>query len=237
MTTPSGAITLSDVNTELVLSSTATISLNDTNVRRLAGILSGGITMNDLRSKTWLLNLTGIQSAASCYSAQGGFSVDRLADGNVYLTMGVWPTDPPNCQTCSWTWLNNGGIGSSSSYNSYRSANNIRPYWSQVWSINITSMSIGSNVQTRAPSWPYTLVSYTYKVTRTAINSISIIPYPEPWGTGDTGTQISIENWWNNVASLGGGGTGTQCDSNTEQTCWTVYNPGQINLSWTSLGY
>lgn len=53
MTTPTGTITMADVNVELGLSSTAQISLNDTNVRALAGIMSGAISMNNLRGKTW----------------------------------------------------------------------------------------------------------------------------------------------------------------------------------------
>lgn len=172
--------------------------------------------------------LTGTQSNASCYSAQGGFSVDTYTVGGVastYLTMGVWPTDPPNCQTCDWHWLIAGGTGVSglsndSSSNIYRANNNIRPYWSYVWQVNISNMNIGQTVYTQAPNWPYTLVSYTYAVTRTGAKSISIVPYPNAWGTGDTGTSISVNNWWRNVVYLGGGDPD--------------YGPlGSINLSWT----
>jgi len=52
MTTPTGTISMSDVNIELGYSSTATITLNDTAVRTLAGIASGTISMNDLRGKS-----------------------------------------------------------------------------------------------------------------------------------------------------------------------------------------
>ena len=52
MTTPTGTITMADVNVELGLSSSATISLNDTNVRLLAGVPSGTISMNNLRGKS-----------------------------------------------------------------------------------------------------------------------------------------------------------------------------------------
>lgn len=53
MTTPSGQIAMSDVNTELDKTSTAQITLNDTAVRGLAGKSSGQISMNDLRNKTY----------------------------------------------------------------------------------------------------------------------------------------------------------------------------------------
>jgi len=52
MPTPTGTISMANVNVELGLSSTTTISLNQTNVRALAGIASGTISMNDLRGKS-----------------------------------------------------------------------------------------------------------------------------------------------------------------------------------------
>jgi hypothetical protein len=97
-------------------------------------------------------------------------------------------------------------------------------------------MSTGQTTEVRAPLWPYTLVPYTYAVTKVTNTSIRIVPYPQPWDTNDNGTSISVNNWWNNVAALGGGGTsqvqdGT--DSEGNPTYSTVYNPGQINLNWT----
>ncbi len=52
MTTPTGTISMSDVNVELSKTSTTTTSLNDTDVRNLAGVPSGVISMNDLRGKS-----------------------------------------------------------------------------------------------------------------------------------------------------------------------------------------
>ena len=52
MTLPTGTISMSQVNTELGLSSTTTISLNQTNVRTLAGVPSGTISMSNLQGKS-----------------------------------------------------------------------------------------------------------------------------------------------------------------------------------------
>ena len=48
----SGAISMSQVNTELGRGSTTNISLNETAVRTLAGKASGQISMSDLRGKS-----------------------------------------------------------------------------------------------------------------------------------------------------------------------------------------
>lgn len=48
----SGAISLSQVNTELGKAATAAISLNDANVRSLAGVASGAIAMSNLQGKS-----------------------------------------------------------------------------------------------------------------------------------------------------------------------------------------
>lgn len=52
MTLPTGTITMNDVNIELGRASGALITLNDTDVRTLAGKSSGTISMNDLRGKS-----------------------------------------------------------------------------------------------------------------------------------------------------------------------------------------
>ena len=52
MVLPTGTISMSQVNTELGLSATAQISLNQAAVRTLAGVPSGTISMNDLRGKS-----------------------------------------------------------------------------------------------------------------------------------------------------------------------------------------
>ena len=52
MTLSTGTISLSQVNTELGYSASATISLNDAAVRALAGVSSGTISMSNLQGKS-----------------------------------------------------------------------------------------------------------------------------------------------------------------------------------------
>ena len=52
MATPTGTISLNDVNVELGNPGTTSISLNDSSVRNLAGVPSGTISMNNLRNKS-----------------------------------------------------------------------------------------------------------------------------------------------------------------------------------------
>jgi len=55
MTLSIGALSLSDVNSELRLSATQIISLNDTAVRQLAGVSSGAIAMSNLQGKSYVI--------------------------------------------------------------------------------------------------------------------------------------------------------------------------------------
>jgi hypothetical protein len=181
-------------------------------------------------------HISGSQSVAGCYSAQGGFSLDRV-QGNVWLYMGVWPTDPPNCQTCNWEWLafnGNGLIGSAQTEsNLYRYQNNLRPYWSMVGSVNLTALTTNQVVDYQIPSGaggPYSHVAYTYRITKTSATSISIRTYPTKWGTGDTGSSISIANWWDNMQSLWGGTAPTYDGEGNMITDWTL---GTGTFTWT----
>lgn len=70
----SGTISLSQVNTELQLSSTATISMNDTNVRTLAGVSSGSISMTNLHGKSWWIYQSGTLINWSPITNREGFS-------------------------------------------------------------------------------------------------------------------------------------------------------------------
>jgi len=65
-----GPISLANVNVELGLSSTATISLNQANVRTLAGVASGTISMSNLLGKSNAPTIT--INVGSLYTTRSG---------------------------------------------------------------------------------------------------------------------------------------------------------------------
>lgn len=85
MTTPTGTISATSINEELGQSSTTQLSLNASNVRALAGILSGQISYDDLRGRS-AVELTLLESTYTAYAtyqsqAVCGFRLN--SDGDV----------------------------------------------------------------------------------------------------------------------------------------------------------
>ena len=94
MTLPaSGPLSLSAVNTELQLSSTATISLNDTLVRTLFGASSGAISMSSGYSKEYMKSIAISANQTNLdlrtYALANGWSTSQLlqvtVNGGIYL--------------------------------------------------------------------------------------------------------------------------------------------------------
>lgn len=113
MTTPTGTISMSDVNAELGKASTALISLNDGDVRNLAGKASGIISMDNLRGKsavnygtvnTLSLSVAGGASPISAvtvrlqilsidaYPQKRTFSIQYSFNGGAWTTSGLITT-------------------------------------------------------------------------------------------------------------------------------------------------
>lgn len=109
MTTPSGQISLSQVNTELSYPATQLITMNDTAVRTLAGVPSGAISMQNLQNKssTFTFTLTGgtnvnLRSAAIAAGWPGSgavnatmpaaYTIQSASPGSAALVIdGAWP--------------------------------------------------------------------------------------------------------------------------------------------------
>lgn len=95
MTTPVGQIGLSDVNAELGLSPSALITMNDANVRTLAGVGGSGtvISMNDLRGKsnrvTISLTISANTTNYDVYSNRGPSYDPGKSDLTVTINPGV----------------------------------------------------------------------------------------------------------------------------------------------------
>ena len=93
----SGTISMSQVNTELGLSATAAISLNDARVRTLAGKPSGQISMGDLRGKsnatwhyhTYIVTVDGkAANPVDGSKEQYGYDGSMLGYGRIRTTSG-----------------------------------------------------------------------------------------------------------------------------------------------------
>jgi hypothetical protein len=87
MPTPSGQISLSNVNTEIGRSSNLQIDLNDSVVRNLASKASGSISLNDLRNKTITITSSGLvmhldAANSSSYPGTGTTWTDLSGNGN-----------------------------------------------------------------------------------------------------------------------------------------------------------
>lgn len=140
MTLPSsGAISLSQVNTELGRSSTATISLGESAVRTLAGVASGAISMSNLYGKS-----------AVSFSPDGGTSSGSAVYLSMYGSLNASITI--TCSTnATWTYsgygadsisVSNGGAatsitfylstsyyGATATYNLSATAGGVTRYW------------------------------------------------------------------------------------------------------------
>lgn len=86
MTLPAGQISFGQVNTELGLSATATISLNDAAVRSLAGVPSGQIAMSNLQGKS-----NNPFFFASLASDVYGYDIAVDSSGNIYQGNNLGP--------------------------------------------------------------------------------------------------------------------------------------------------
>jgi len=138
MTLPvSGALSMSQVNTELGLSSSATIALGGSGARGLAGIASGAINMNALHGKSAITIGMSVAPYITAGNANtsGSVTASFTLNSNGTCSATAAPiTDEAN-YPANWATSTTTGIGSS--------------YWARVTvtSGSLTSGTTGSWVQ------------------------------------------------------------------------------------------
>ena len=96
-----GPITLQDVNEELGKSSTATISLNDPDVRDLAGNPSGEISLEDLRGCSFFNQPIDFCTASFGDRGCGGIYMGQICAAGQCYALIVAP-NATGCACCRW---------------------------------------------------------------------------------------------------------------------------------------
>lgn len=89
MTTPTGQISLNNVNVELGLSGTTLISMNQTNVRTLAGVPSGAISMQNLQGKSNRVSLSYTYSANTANASLNLSAISGYISGKSDITVTI----------------------------------------------------------------------------------------------------------------------------------------------------
>lgn len=166
-----GATTGQSINLELGQSSTATVSLNDTNVRGLAGVSSGTITMPTNfwgKSAAYKVTLTGVDISASSITTPAAYTVG--CDRSVFNT-----TKPTTT-----SYICASGDGTSKLYRSQNRGNT----WSQVFagSANFYILSISGKALTTTSS------TFCALQNDTTVGSRTILMYRSTNSGGTWGT-------------------------------------------------
>lgn len=215
---------------------------------------SGQISIKNFYSSQNAQLLLSDQSNSGCYSAQTGVALSWYSPGgagtspSVWLNIGTWPSDPPNCQYCYGSWLAFGGKGTNlatndNTSNTYRANNGVTPYWAFTRAeIDVGSLSVGSvnyygqggwyayayNWYSRGyTSWPNG-TGYVWKITKSSSTSIVLETCPEDFGFFDGGGSYSLANWWYLTNQWMGVAT-----PKTSGKGGDTYTPGSKTLSWT----
>lgn len=140
MPTPTGTISLNDVNIELGRSSGANINMNDSAVRTLAGVGGSGtiITMDNLRGK----------SSGGTFSPDGGTSAGSRVTLSDYRAFGTASVTVTCTQSATWTHTRvsgsfgsaNVGSGGTGTTITFQMAKGVSYRYSE-WTLNATSGS------------------------------------------------------------------------------------------------
>lgn len=209
MTTPSGTISLSDVNIELGLAATTIISMNQSNVRSLAGVPSGQISMSNLQNKSNTL-VGGIRVE----TGKTGWQAYSTANGSSLNTLGaVLGTSIPTSAASD---------GTNIIVNYQRTRNEI------AYSTNSGVSWTASTLPTSSSTW-YMLASGggVFVILLSGSNALSA----RSTNNGASWTTVAMPStaFWNNLAYTprgfwAVGGSGVHAYS-TNGSSWTAQSP------------
>jgi PKD repeat protein len=243
LTVPSG-VTSFAVNVPTVDDSS--VEGNETLILTIGGVSH---TVNIINNDS--INLVGGETASGEYSAQTGWSVDQWSDSSYRLTLGAWPNDPPHSQNCDWEWLQFGGVT-----NNTRISGGLTNFWGATGVVNIGDIAVGSYVdlQLKLPNggnhMRYDDRPYTFRVFRTGARQIQLEIYGDQgttpqgathysgWDTGDTGSTISIMNWFDLWQTHTGAPSFTESqtfdmESSTSTVTYTYWSAkGRLTLNY-----
>lgn len=177
----SGVITMGDVNTELGLSPTVSISLNDTIVRNLFVKPTGAISLNDGHGKSSVLPIEDVFSA---YTYTGNGSTQTITNGIDLAGKGglVWIKNRI-AAGYSHSFYDTTRLGTVLSSNTTIASVNTNSR--ELTSFNANGFSLSTNWQTQPNNNGETYVSWTF---RKAPKFFDIVTYT---GNGTAGRTIA----------------------------------------------
>lgn len=195
MTLPTGQISMSQVNVELGLSATAQISLNQANVRTLAGVPSGAISMQNLQGKT--------NATAPVNTAAPTISGTTQVGQTLSSTTGTWTGTPTPTYTYQWQRNTSNISGATSSTYVIQSADVGNTLRCVVTATNTAGSTSANSNSTATVTEVTGQIAYTAPgtytfVTPAGVTSVSVLLV----GGGGGGAQV------NDSGGGGGGGAG-----------------------------
>ena len=121
MTTPSGQISLDDVNTELDITPGTQINMNAANVRALAEVPSGAIAMSNLQGKS---NAQYIVASGGTETTSGDWKIHTFNSSGTFTVNAVG--NPAGSDTVDYMVIGGGGSGGGGEANPPGSGGDLR---------------------------------------------------------------------------------------------------------------
>lgn len=133
MPLPTGTITMSEIHQEVGGGATAQCSLNDTDIRSLAGKSSGIISMDDLRGKSAVPSITSIGLAY-----RGRYNYNRASKFDLHFSVDTLPSSVTGLEAyVRAEWRNNGSPSATSACGTTQGHNQNGKWMMQTMDANV----------------------------------------------------------------------------------------------------